>query len=294
MRRAGFLIASAAAGLLVALGYVYYAQPLCEVWCDAMHTLTVQGAAPAPFRFRLLATFLAEAMPGDARMGMALAHFAVAPAVWVIGWLWLEREVGERQALVGVVLLAAMMLIGYYMYGTALYSLIELGLLALGLLYLQGKSPSIGYALLVIVGTINRETTGLLLLMAAVSAQRHSKLALFAWISTMAALRVALGLGTDGQNVLDILQANLSPSHMLPALLNHAALLPFVALAALGWRSSPPAARRRLAIIGLPYAAAVLVFGYWDEVRLWLPIGLLALPMMVGGQNTISAKSGEG
>ena len=275
-------LAAAAVGVLVALGYVYYSQASCGTWCEEMHVAIIDGSAAAPFRFRVLSAWIAEAMPGGVALGYALAHLLVAPATWAACWLWLEGEVGRRRALIGVVLMAAAMLVGYRMYGIALYSLMELGLVAAALLILRYRSPDVWYALLVVLGTLNRETTGALMVLAVVATGGRPYALAAVWMTAMVGLRLMFGAGTDGQSILDILQGNLIAERLLPAFMNHAALLPFAALAGMGWKEASPMARRRLLVMGIPYAGAVLVFGFWDEVRLWLPALMLALPIIVG------------
>src|SRR5690606_14999449 len=54
---------------------------------------------------------------------------------------------------------------------------------------------------------------------------------------------------------------------------------PFVALTIRGLRTASPP-QRRLFMVGVFYLVLASVFGYWNEVRLWLPVFALWLPAL--------------
>lgn len=274
-------------GVMVALAYLNFVAPTCLGWCERTHAGMIDGTAEAPFRYRLLGAHLAEAMPGGAvGVKYALAHLAAAPFAFAALWVWLRGEVGGQLALMGCWVMAAYMLVFFHEYSLGIASLIEVGIVSTGLIWLRVRGAGVGYALLVAAGTLNRETTGLLLVLAVFTSppaplrRRGGISAGAAFAAVFVGLRLMLGAG-GGATVSDLLRMNLYPHRLLLAALNHLPLLVVVGLTATGWRTGSAMARRRLVIMGLPYAALVLIFGLWNEVRLWMPVVMLALPVML-------------
>lgn len=274
------LITSVSVGFMVGLAYLYFAAPQCMEWCEATQTGILSGTAIAPYRFRLLGALLADLIPaGNVALQYALAHLIVMPAAFAMLGVWLRDSVGSR-ATFGVYLFAAYYIVFTYMGAFGMSTQVELLFLLAGLLYLRWRGMDLGYTLLVLVGTFNRETTGVLLIILALP---HGFVKNgVAFLLVFAALRLVLGSGTGSESVLDIVRGNVTPTRLSLAIFNHIPFIPVVLMTVAGWGSASSEMKRRLLMVGVIYIPLVLVFGYWDEVRLWTPLLMLALPIMTG------------
>jgi len=265
-------------GLSVGLAYMYMVAGQCPAWCADMHAGILSGSVEAPFRYRVMGAWVAEVFTGGVAIQYALAHLVIAPLAFMAVGAWLREFGDERHAVIGCMVLASVFLTAYRVWGIALYSLIEVGLLAAGLLYMRRRGADVGYVLLVLVAGINRETTAVLLVLVAAGSGRAWVPSALAMAAVFVGLRLALGDGTVGQSILSVWAQNLVPSRMLAAVFNHLALVPFAVLAWMG-RSAVDA--RLAAVVCVPYVIIVMVFGFYDETRLWLPLLVLWLPAMI-------------
>lgn len=272
------MLTSVSVGFMVGLAYLYFSAPMCMEWCEATHDGILTGTALAPYRFRLLGAWFADLIPaGSVAFQYALAHLIVMPTVFALLGAWLRDTVGHK-ATFGVYLFAAYYLVFMYLGVFGMSTQVELLFLLAGMMYLKRRGADTGYAMLVLVGTLNRETTGILLI---VLAFPHGLLRNgVAFGLVFVALRVLLGAGTGSESVLDIVRGNMNPTRLSLAVFNHLPFIPVVLMTMAGWRGATQEVRRRVLLVGVIYIPLVLVFGYWDEVRLWEPLILMALPVM--------------
>jgi hypothetical protein len=144
------------------------------------------------------------------------------------------------------------------------------------------------YAVILILASLNRETSAFLVLAYALVAWRCNRLngrflALLTaiWLTVFIGLRLTLNAPSEGTYGLPYIVAeNLE---RLPG--GFVYLVLFIGgvgfTSVLGWRYAPPFVRALLPMV-VAYVGAILVFGIWGEVRLWLPIVPLLLVMAWG------------
>jgi hypothetical protein len=177
------------------------------------------------------------------------------------------------------------------------WSLLEFGFVALGMLLVLHQK-GLAFAAVVALASLNRETGLILALLFPLIeidliglVKRHIPFpARQLLLSTGYALiwgviYLALRMGRGQAPLIDsyalILTENLSLTKMRWILANNALFLGagwFFAL--LGFKKSPAAVRRAAGII-VPYLGLMLVFTRWWEVRLWMTLYPVLIPMML-------------
>lgn len=141
--------------------------------------------------------------------------------------------------------------------------------------------------ILTVLASLNRETS--LLIPACYAAycvgQWHTRgywlrvgflVAVWALITTL--LHIWLGSAPHVLGLSGTLQHNLDS--LGSAIINNAPLIPVWIAAVIGFRRKPRALQA-LAVVGLLYTGTVIVGATWAEVRLILPVLILALPLML-------------
>lgn len=280
--------------LLICLGLLmtlYYARALatCEP-CVDWHRAIIAGTADSPHRYRILAPFLVETLfvpTTGVLIGYVAAHALTFPVLLVMLFRYWRQWVSVTAALVGVVVVVAYSPIMFGVYGISLATPLEAIWLCLGLLWLLDGRDGLPFALLVIVGTLTRETAILLPLAYAalhLTEWRKPRIALkaagyfAAWAAVFVGLRLALGPAPHQITVAQVFAANFGGGwNTTEAILNNLFLVPIWALALVGVRGAPVTVKR-LALIGLPYAGLLAVFALWNETRLLLPLMVLWFP----------------
>lgn len=270
------------------LGARYYVPNLvlCDQWCVDTHTAIINGTAEAPYRYRVLGAWIAEAFPGDVTQEYTAAHVLILPLMFFALYRWVLRS--TRQPLLGYLGIFLFMIylpLFFEWYAISLYSSIEVALLALALI---NPRPGIRYALLVIIASLNRETGGLLLVLVYFSwnlgkapLRQHlfwTGLYSLLWISIFVGLRLVLG---DAPYYSEIWSRNTTDARVTTEIVLHNALmLPLALLVFIGWRQVESRLRRTVVVMTLPYIVLLVSFAVWNEVRLWMPVVTVALPMM--------------
>ena len=284
------------AGLLVCLGLMatlYYASAFAACTpCADWHRQTIAGEYLSPHQYRVLASFLVQAVFNPQtdtaiRTSYVLAHAVALPALFAALYLYWRRWVSDVTALAGVLFVVAYSPLMFSIYGLSLNNPLEIIILCSGLLWLLSGRAGIVFAGLIVVGTLNRETALLLPLAyaalrlpdwkrARVLVQVAAYFAL--WAAVYGGLRLLIGPVPDQIAVADVWKANTSsPWHMTNALINLGVTVPVWILAALGWKAAP-VRLKRLALVGVPYLALLTVFALWNETRLLLPLFTLWMP----------------
>lgn len=110
-------------------------------------------------------------------------------------------------------------------------------------------------------------------------------------LAILCGLCLMIGLRPHPTDIASRLHTNLQPKLIARSLLAMAALFSLCLPAALGWFRAPAEIRRCTAILPL-YAVTVLLYSQWWEVRLWLPVACIVLPLALGGVQSLVSGSG--
>lgn len=142
---------------------------------------------------------------------------------------------------------------------------------------------TLAYAALIVAGTLNRELTGILLVLAFWALRgrdwRRGLLFTALFAVTYTALRLAIGPRPNDLTFQQTLEANLVSWRVVLALLKNLAFVPLWVLAVVRLRRAPVTLRRLTIVIVPVYTLAFLLGALWQEVRLWLPVLLILLPI---------------
>jgi hypothetical protein len=279
-------------GLMMAFQYAR-AVAGCE-GCAKYHRETMAGTADSPYHYRLLAPAFAELFISDENTqsilaGYTVAHMIVLPAMLVALFAWYRKHAETVTALVGVLLVAVYLPTMFQAWGTSLYTPLEVVFLCAGLLLLTRDTFStLSYAVLVLIASLNRETAIVLpLAFMALHFDRWrarwywSRGVLFGgvWAAVYVGLRLLFGAAPDQVTIAAAWANNTGGGwHTIEAVTKIGLMLPVWALVAVNARRAP-VRLQRLALVGLPYLALVLLFGFWHETRLYLPLLVLWLPL---------------
>ena len=227
------------------------------------------GQMDAPFAYRVLVPGVVQASGLPWLAGYALIMLTSCGVLYAA----LDRLAGPGAVLVVASVLPMMYLREFYYSGTV--SMVEAALWAATLLMLRSgvRHRRLAMLALVIVGTFNRETGVFLVLMyAAVTRDwRWSVVLGAAWLAIFGGLRLAIDPARDFYTIPLIWLAN-THSDMAAMAIPGTLMLLLVVIAGLAsWRRWHAQTRRAALVLPL-YALAVLMFGIWGEVRLWLPV----------------------
>lgn len=256
------------------------------------HRRIVEGEAFSPYQYRVLVPFAAEGLIRLLSGAVsAKAAFLIAYGIYdlfAFGLLlfglraWLIRWFDEKLVLLALAYVGATLPIALQNHYYQPWSFIETGLFCLGLSAIVAGRYLV-LAGIVVIASLNRETAVILPLAllafhwkADNAAARRGLLVAVALLAVslgvFVGLRAALGDAPREKTLAQILQHNLQPSSLAMTLLYTALFLgPFWLFALRGWSSAPVAIRRLFLVVPL-YATAILIWGVWYEVRLWMPL----------------------
>lgn len=268
------------------------------------HALILDRQGRAPWAYRVASPALAEAISYPLRTvagahaleaAYLLLRFASVLAVLVLVRLWLGQRVEAREALLGAVLTGALIPTTTLYYWYQPDSMPDL---ALWLAAATWPRQTLPLAVAVLLGSLNRETAAFAVPIAAVMAwdreprQRTAGRTLLLtglWLAGFLGVRMLVGQRPWSGSLSGLVHANLShPSWWALA----GAFLAIPGLAVLGWRTSPP--RERVLLVGLvtTYLPLQLAFGRIREIRLFLPVAVLTLPLLLRGLRSTEKQSG--
>ena len=259
------------------------------------HSRIVNRTARAPERYRVLVPYLLEPpvraltrfMPYEKAFGRVYAAFYLLAITVMLYALHLSLRTffTTEQALVGVLVAASTLPMALRYHAYSPYSLLEPTFFALALVWLR-EQRHVRLVLLMLVATLNRETgifIAFFLLAVAPLDRPHLRRAavlLTIWAATFLGLRWYAG---DAPRYFDLQTTWHGNTHTLEQLAIAATswilrLGAFWLYAAIGI-SRAPAFVRRSALVLPAYALTILVWGTWVEVRLWLPMYPVILPL---------------
>jgi hypothetical protein len=179
------------------------------------------------------------------------------------------------------------------------WTLLEVGFYAIAIV-LGAKNRSLRWAaLLTGIATLNRET-GLFVPVFYAAAlpgpwrERRRLASILAlelvWLAVFVGLRLARGLKPHPTDIAFHARVNFQAFMLLRSSVTIAAFFSMNFAALFGWRRAPQAIKRCLLIVPA-YAALVLLFSIWREVRLWLPLSCVLLPFSLAGIESLAAPS---
>jgi len=260
-----------------------------------LHQIVLSGTAESPWRYRLLSVWAVELLrlfiPGDASVSINAAymmgHALVFPIMMIVVYRWFARWMKADRAAFAAMILIALMPLALMNWGTSLYTPIEILFIAAACLLVQRKPTAalrIGYGILLILATLNRETGGLLAFIWLLAyARDRRELRTFAiylgiFIALQLGLRAELGYVSHNYTPAWLIGENLG--YWLPyGVRNNLFTLPLWVLAAARWRRADTRLRA-LALVVVIYAPMIVLFGQWHEIRLQFAAFVLLLPII--------------
>lgn len=279
--------------------------PIKQERLDTHHGI-VERTARAPDRYRILVPYvldlpirtLTQVMPYERAFGRVYAAFywlAITVMLYTL-FLSLRTFFTTEQALVGVLVAASTLPMALRYHAYSPYSLLEPTFFALALLWIR-EERRVRLALLMLVATLNRETGIFIVFFFLAVAPldrphvRSAAMLLTIWAATFWGLRWYAG---DAPRFFDL----------QTTWVGNTASLGQVAIAATSWMlllgafwlyaamgiSRAPAFVRRTALVLPVYVLTILVWGTWVEVRLWLPMYPVILPLALSYLFTPTAR----
>jgi hypothetical protein len=263
---------------------------------EARHDRIIEGRGEAPWAHRLLTPYLAEALarPLEPALGHRLARegaylslqCAAIFCFLVFFHAFLQAWLDSGWALAGTLFAAALHPVTFRFYWFQPDSAVDLAVWAAAA-WLTVARRDVWLAPLTAIGALNRETAVFvavifLALRWGDSPRSHTIKRflglLLAWLIPFLALHAAVGMRPWAVNLHDLVRSNLQPSWLLYAV---AFLAPLLLLPWIGWSRRPPELRRLAVALLVTYLPLQLVFGRIREVRLFLPLAIPLIPLVL-------------
>ena len=275
-------------GMYAAWLYLQIVAGGCVSSCAQVYREVIAGTALSPYRYRVLSFLFVDLLGGNPQLDGAISMAFLAgyvllfPAAFVAYYAALRRWLQPLGALLGVFVLLALLPVMMRVWGTSLYLVIELFLFSLALRWMR---PGWQYAVLVLIAALNRETGVLLVLAygAVHLSQWREKRVMFwglsyalIWAAVFVLLRVGRGAAPDEVTLAAAWSGNTQTWHGIDALTYNLFFIPLYVSVFLSWRWLRLEVKRLFVLVALPYLILVAVFGFWNEVRLLIPV----LPFM--------------
>jgi len=242
------------------------------------------GKAEFPFVYRILTPYILQIMGGGLS---AIAQFHIFMRFVLLGllYIWVRHWNGNGLAAVG--LMTVLLSIMHYTWYHSDYALTESVLILLSWIILVSSRLTIRhyltFAILVMLGFLNREITGVLLLLSWFVLHGYKWRWSITYVAVAAAvvigLRLWIGFVPQQYGVMDIFQRNLVDWRIEGAIMYNIILLPLW-LGIILHRRDMPIQYKRLALILIPYAGLFLLFAIWQETRLLMPFALMLFPLI--------------
>jgi hypothetical protein len=305
-------------GFVVACGfaafYAYFWQVIVAGQAAAYELLgeILRGSAESPYAYRVLAPILINAMSSCiAATGLFEPRKAFFLGYSVFCFIAIEFSFVALFRLLRVWFSPVLSLIGIMSFSTIFgvaardhffqpWTLLEIGLYAIAMTLAVAPKRRVRWAiLLTALAALNRETGLFAALLFSVALpgrwlDRNRVICLIAlgmvWASIFCGLRFEIGLRPHPTDTSYHLHLNLRPLSLVRSGIAVVAFISVSLPAVFGWRHAPAAVKRCVLILPL-YACLILLFSFWWEVRLWLPIACIFLPLSAAGIREIARRS---
>ena len=261
--------------------------------CNEFLLRIVQGQVQSPFSYRLLTPYIIIAM-GNTPQALAIFHLVMFAVFFCLLWKWAASW--HVDPLLPMALATAAMPIMLQTYWQAAYAITEWDLWVLGLLLLfangvvkGAKAPFllpqtwrlIVYAVLIILGGLNREMTSILLWLSFFAGypRRWQWWCFYGLILCIVFFGLRFIVPTESSPYNAGYQWNaLRPAWRLHGtILYNSLLLPLWVFL---YSHVQGSAKRLALIVLIPYFILFAVFAVWQETRLLMPLFILGVPFM--------------
>lgn len=149
---------------------------------------------------------------------------------------------------------------------------------------LMAQWPYVAYGALVIVGTANREMTGLLLVLSwfALQPRRWRSALMYAALAglTYATIQYSVGAVESPYTLALVWQENTTPRFLTAAIIYNLLLLPLWAAGVACWRKTSQPLKRLILIVLAVYMPLWAALAIWQETRLLMPLVILFVPLV--------------
>ena len=305
--RTGWTIFAIILSVSAVLAYIYYREVGSPYFKERLelHGQILRGTADSPYRYRVLVPFIGEALtralsavlPGDKAFLLAYALYDLAAILFLLGVLhrYLRAWFSNEQVLIGVLFVAATMPMALRDHYFQPWSILEAGLFAAGLLCIRDGRFRL-LALVVALASLNRETALFIPLafLVAVAGTKggdgasrpagRSAALLFGgymaiWAAAFFGLRLFLGGAPRVVTIGELFARNTIPLAIFRAVMRADLIFgAFWIFAAAGFRRAPGFVKRTTVLAPL-YLAVVALWGIWCEVRLFMPLYAIVIPL---------------
>lgn len=243
----------------------------------------LQGTASYPFVYRILTPNILKILGGSI-LSVVIFHLMMRGILLGLLYMWVDHWGGNALASVG--LMTVVLSIMSYTWYESPYSLTEGVILLTGWLLLVSNRLThihyVSFAFLIILGMLNRETTGVVLFLSwlVLYGKRYHWTMIYLMLTVGVYLFLRLTIHVPASfGLTEVLSWNLTPWRLKGAIGYNGVLVPLW-FAVLLFARSIPLKYKRLLLISIPYAGLFLSFGVWQEIRLLLPLVLLLMPLI--------------
>lgn len=265
-----------------------------EETAESLHpwlTGLLAGTIDAPFVYRPLTPAVIVALGNTPPVFIAF-QFVMLYIFFMLLWGWIEHWGGIPA--VGVALATVALSVMWPTYFYSVYTVTEWVLWLIGLHMLVRSPKPLAYALLVAVAATNREMTAVLLVCSWFALQprqwRWGLVYVAIGLAVYGVIRWLVGDVESRYTLQYVFVHNVYSPQTVPGLVLNALLLPLWIACVVSWRRAPYHLRRLFVVVSVVYLPLWLAFALWQEVRLLMPIVILALPMICSARYLLPSR----
>jgi hypothetical protein len=249
--------------------------------CNSAMVAILEGHHVYPFIYRRLTPLIIVALGNTPQTLIAFHWFCLVAFFWLL-WNWCERW-GGRGAM-GVLLATVALVVMWPTWFFSAYTVLEWVFLLVGFSLAAKRWAIIPYGALVVIATINRELTGLLLVAAwlALNPKRWRLAAVYAVLfgDTYFSIQSAVGDATNTYTLAQVWLLNTTGTPAQAGMIYNALLSPLWVMGGLAWRRIPGQLRRLTIMMLAVYLPLWATQGIWQETRLLMIPLILLLPVV--------------
>ena len=287
-------------GLSLSCYYVYFIISPHTAALQDLHESIITQTARAPFAYRILTPLAVQWFAAGLNATLHNWHTSLmyTYALYVLlsftfsaaALFALYRSLfSERYALLGIVVTATSMFAAFHELQP--WSVLEPGLYALAMLLII-RERYLGFAALLVVASLNRETAVFLVVLfccarpprlLSLRQWRWPAVYFILWVIGYGGIRLFIGPREATESVSSHLRYNLHISALLYAALKAFIFLgPLWALVRRGWRMAPDPIRYGVFAFPL-FVLTTAPLTVWAETRLWTPYYCVLIPLILYG-----------